>query len=131
MSKEIINSAIIKHFSEWNGLSSSLKSYPNQPEGHIPKTGRWAKLKIEYVLRKIVSIGSKPCTARTGVIVIEVYERLDQGTKSISSLTDDLEDHFSFLQIGKLKTYAAYTIDQEDHNKAYFLSTVYVPFRYN
>lgn len=131
MSKEIIRQIASKRFAAWQGLTDSLKSYPNMPDKKPPRTGQWAKLKIEHVLRKVTSIGSSPCTARTGVLVIEVYERLDVGTKAITELTDGLEQWFSFYREGALELGAAYTVDDINKDKAYYLSIVYVPFRYN
>lgn len=130
MSKEIIRQIVTKRFADFKGLDDIRKSYPNLPEQPIPATGQWARLSIDHVMRKMVSVTSEPCTRRTGTITIEVFERLDKGTSNISQMTDSLEEWFSFYQKDRFFCLAARTVDS-DKSDSYYQSTVYIPFVYD
>lgn len=115
-------------------LDGSRKSYPNVPKQPTPNSGRWLRLRdIEFVLHKVASIGSKPCTRRTGVIVIDVFERLDSGTKRITELTDALEEWFGLWTAPNFWTDPANTVNKpnDGDKNGYYQSTVYVPFTYD
>lgn len=115
-------------------FDASRKSIPNRPKQPIPTSGRWLRLRdIEFVLHKVASIGSEPCTRRTGVIVIDVFERLDSGTKRITELTDALEEWFGLWTATNFWTDPANTVNKpnDGDKNGYYLSTVYVPFTYD
>lgn len=130
MSKEKIRQLVSKRFADFTGLSNSCKAYPNKRDPVAPTTGQWAKLKIDFVGRKVTSIGQEPCTRRSGVIVIDVFEHLDAGTANLSRLTDALEDWFDNYQIENLWCGVASTEDASPNN-AYYASIVYIPFEYD
>lgn len=112
----------------------SRKSFPNMKDGAVPPSGNWLRLRdIEFVLHKVASIGSEPCTRRTGVIVIDVFERLDSGTKRITELTDALEEWFGLWTATNFWTDPANTVNKpnDGDKNGYYLSTVYVPFTYD
>lgn len=115
-------------------LDGSRKSYPNVPNKPIPTSGRWLRLHdIEFVLHKVASIGSEPCTRRTGVIVIDAFERLDVGTKRIFELTDAIEQHFGLWTAPNFWTDPANTVNfpNDGDKNIHYRSRVYVPFTYD
>jgi len=112
----------------------SRKSIPNKPKQPIPTSGRWLRLHdIEFVLHKVASIGSEPCTRRTGVIVIDAFERLDVGTKRIFELTDAIERHFGLWSEPNFWTDPANTVNfpNDGDKNIHYRSRVYVPFTYD
>ncbi len=134
MSKEYVRQAATKRLAKFTGVANNRKSYPNQPDIETPESGQWLKLHdIEFVLHKVASIGSKPCTRRTGVIVIDAFTHLDSGTRSITELTDALEEWFFPWSVGSLWTSPANTVNYPDKGDkdGYYQSTVYVPFTYD
>ena len=130
MSKERIRQLVSKRFADFTGLSNSCKAYPNKRDPVAPKKGQWARLKIDFFGRKVTSIGQEPCTRRSGVIVIDVFEHLDAGTANLSKLTDALEDWFDNYQVENLWCGVASTEDALPNN-AYYASIVYIPFEYD
>lgn len=115
-------------------LDSSRKSYPNSPKQPIPTSGRWLRLHdIEFVLHKVASIGQEPCTRRTGVIVIDAFERLDVGTRRIFELTDAIEQHFGLWSEPNFWTDPANTVNfpNDGDKNIHYRSRVYVPFTYD
>lgn len=115
-------------------LDGSRKSYPNLPKQPTPNSGRWLRLHdINFVLHKVASIGSEPCTRRTGVIIIDAFERLDAGTKRIFELTDAVEQHFGLWTAPNFWTDPANTVNfpNDGDKNSYYQSRVYVPFTYD
>lgn len=130
MSKEFIRKSIEGRFAAFTGLTNSRKGYENRQDPPPPPTGQWANIHIDHVLRKVASIGDKPCTRRTGTVTIQVFDRRGAGTASINRLTDEIEDYFSFYQEGNLWLDAAVTINDRGSD-TYYESTVYIPYTYD
>lgn len=136
MSKEAIRKLVEGRFASFtfDGIEATDKSYPNVPNQPIPTSGRWLRLHdIEFVLHKVASIGSEPCTRRTGVIVIDAFERLDMGTKKIFELTDAIEKYFGLWTAGNLWTDPANTVNFPNNGDKplNYQSRVYVPFTFD
>lgn len=136
MSKETVRKLVEGRLASFTfeSIDKERKSYPNVPNKPIPASGRWLKLRdIEFVLHKVASIGSEPCTRRTGVIVIDAFERLDCGTKRIFELTDAIEQHFGLWSETDFWTDPANTVNYPNNGdkNAHYGSTVYVPFTYD
>lgn len=136
MSKEAVRKIVEGRIASFafDGIEPTDKSYPNIPNQPIPASGRWLRLHdIKFVLHKIASIGSQPCTRRTGVIAIDVFERLDVGTKKIFELTDALEDWFFPFEALNFWTAPANTVNfpNDGDSNAHYRSRVYVPFTYD
>lgn len=132
MSKQAIQKSLSSRFSSFTGLTLDQKGFENSKNAIIPAdaNGLWAEFYIIYGLRQISSVGSEPCTRRTGVATIDVYVRKNKGVQTINTLTDRLEDWFSFYQDGSLWTDAARTVNDRTE-KDYYMATVYVPFTYD
>ena len=142
MSLETIRQLASKRFADFQGLPDSAKFYPNLKDVTAPKTGVWSRFRIEPVLRYVSSIGSEPCSRRNGSIVIELFDRLDVGTANIAKVADEIEQWFSYYQVGRLYCDAAKTyFDGKTEFKnevngtiattVYYAVRVYIPFEYD
>lgn len=143
MSLETIRQLASKRFAEFQGLPNSAKFYPNQKDPAMPETGIIAKLRIVPVLRYVASIGSEPCSRRNGSIVIELFDRLDVGTANIAKVADELEQWFSYYQVGRLYCDAAKTYfdgqtelqgernGMDKQKTIVYAVRVYIPFEYD
>ena len=133
MSKETVRQLVEGRFASFtfDTIDKERKSYPNVPNKPIPTSGRWLRLHdIEFVLHKVASIGQEPCTRRTGVIVIDAFERLDVGTRRIFELTDALEKWFGLWSTTDFWTDPANTVNfpNDGDKNVHYRSRVYVPF---
>ena len=139
MSKEFVRQLVTARFNAMQPLKTAatqLKSFPNLPDMNPPALAKtpWMRLRdIDFVLHKVASIGAKPCTRRTGVIVIDAFVRSNDGTKDITELTDRIEEHFGLWDAGNFWTDPANTVNlpTETDNRGYYQSTVYIPFTYD
>ncbi len=134
MSKEYVRQLVTKRLAQFTALTDNRKAYPNQPNIKTPVSGQWLKLHdIEFVLHKVASIGQEPCTRRTGVIVIDAFAHLDNGTRKITELTDALEEYFGLWSTTNFWTDPANTVNYPNvgDKDGYYRSTVYVPFTYD
>lgn len=124
-------SKFTKYIVDW-----SRKSYPNHQDKPTPTSGRWLRLHdIGFGLHNVASIGSEPCTRRTGVIVIDAFERLDVGTRRIYELTDAVEQWFGLWTSpeGNFWTDPANTVNfpNDGNGKSSYHSRIYIPFTYD
>lgn len=136
MSKETVRKLVEGRLAAFtfDGIDKERKSYPNVPKQPTPTSGRWLRLHdIEFVLHKVASIGSEPCTRRTGVIVIDAFERLDIGTKKVFELTDALEEWFGLWTAPNFWTDPANTVNfpNDGDKNLHYRSRVYVPFTFD
>lgn len=143
MSLETIRQLASKRFADFQGLPNSAKFYPNLKEPTPPASGVWSRFRIEPVLRYVSSIGSQPCSRRNGSIVIELFDRLDVGTANISKVADELEQWFSYYQVGRLYCDAAKTyldgqtelegerVGMDKQKTIVYAVRVYIPFEYD
>ena len=143
MSLETIRQLASKRFADFKGLPDSVKFYPNLKEPTPPASGVWSRFRIEPVLRYVSSIGSQPCSRRNGSIVIELFDRLDVGTANIAKVADELEQWFSYYQVGRLYCDAAKTYfdgqtelqgersGMDKQKTIVYAVRVYIPFEYD
>lgn len=132
MSVEVIRQKVFKRFADFTPIDNSRKSYPNRPEAKMPTSGLWANLvEIQFVMNKVVGIGTEPCTRRTGTIIIDIFERLDEGTKNMAMMVDEMERHFGSWTDGNLWTDPSNHTASYNEKGIYLGVTVYVPFTYD
>lgn len=144
MSLETIRQLASKRFADFQGLPDSAKFYPNLKEPVPPANGGvWAKFRIEPILRYEASIGVEPCMRRSGYIIIELFDRLDNGTANISKVADALEQWFGNKVFGNLWTNAAKTyfdgqtevegerVGMDKQKTIVYAVRVYIPFEYD
>lgn len=132
MSVEAIRQKVFKRFADFTPIDNSRKSYPNIPEAKQPTSGLWARLvEIQFVMNKVASIGAEPCTRRTGTIIIDIFDRLDEGTKNMAMMVDEMERHFGSWTDGNLWTEPTTHTGRYNENGIYHAVTVYVPFTYD
>ena len=143
MSLETIRQLASKRIADFKGLPDSVKFYPNLKDATAPKAGIWSRFRIEPVLRYVSSIGSQPCSRRNGSIVIELFDRLDVGTANIAKVADELEQWFSYYQVGRLYCDAAKTYfdgqtelqgersGMDKQKTIVYAVRVYIPFEYD
>lgn len=132
MSVEAVRQKVFKRFADFTPIDNSRKSYPNRPEAKQPASGLWASLvEIQFVMNKVASIGREPCTRRTGTIIIDIFERLGEGTKNMAMMVDEMERHFGLWTDGNLWTGPSNHTGHYNEDRAYHRMTVYVPFTYD
>ncbi|MDH2497049.1 hypothetical protein F3P16_13405 [Acinetobacter baumannii] len=122
MTLEQTRQAIIEHMQAFTGIAQERIQYPNAPNFTVPKEGIWCRLTIAGGPSFISGIADKPCTRRTGNIMIQCFDRLHVGEKALTVLGDALLAHFEYFSIKHLEflngesTYAGKDADFIQYN---------------
>ncbi|EPT8488507.1 hypothetical protein ACVS4F_003780, partial [Acinetobacter baumannii] len=87
----------------FTGISQDRIQYPNLPGFKVPKEGLWCRLTIAGGPSFISGIADKPCTRRTGNIMVQCFARPNSGIMEITKLSDALLAHFEYYSIDHLE----------------------------
>ncbi|EXB27881.1 hypothetical protein J537_0561 [Acinetobacter baumannii 1437282] len=99
MTLEQSRQAIIARMQGFTGIDQARIQYPNAPNFKVPENGLWCRLTIAGGSSFISGIADKPCTRRTGNIMIQCFDRLYAGERAITELSDALLSHFEYYSI--------------------------------
>lgn len=103
MTLEQTRQAIIARMQGFTGIDQARIQYPNAPNFKVPENGLWCRLAIVGGSSFISGIADKPCTRRTGNIMIQCFDRVNTGEKAITELSDALLAHFEYFSIEHLE----------------------------
>ncbi|HCI7193932.1 TPA: hypothetical protein NPQ93_003767 [Acinetobacter baumannii] len=103
MTLEQTRQAIIEHMQAFTGIAQERIQYPNAPSFTVPKEGIWCRLTIAGGPSFISGIADKPCTRRTGNILIQCFARPNTGEREITELSDALLAHFEYFSVEHLE----------------------------
>ncbi len=103
MTLEQTRQAIIDRMQSFTGIAQERIQYPNAPGFTVPKEGLWCRLTIAGAPSITSGIADKPCTRRTGNIMIQCFARPNSGIIEITKLSDALLAHFEYYSIDHLE----------------------------
>lgn len=130
MTLEQIRQAIIDRMQSFTGIAQERIQYPNAPGFKVPKDGVWFRLTIAGGPSFTSGIADKPCTRRTGNIMIQSFDRLHTGEKAITELSDALLAHFEYFSIDHLECLQGQAINAGKDSE-FIQYNVSVQFRVN
>lgn len=111
MTLEQTRQVIVDRMQSFTGIAQDRIQYPNAPEFSVPKEGLWCRLKIAGGTSFTSGVADKPCTRRTGNIMIQCFDRLHTGVKALTILSDALLAHFEYYSIEDLECLNGESID--------------------
>lgn len=111
MTLEQTRQVIVDRMQSFTGIAQDRIQYPNAPEFSVPKEGLWCRLKIAGGTSFTSGVADKPCTRRTGNIMIQCFDRLHTGVKALTILSDVLLAHFEYYSIEDLECLNGESID--------------------
>lgn len=130
MTLEQTRQAIISRMQSFTGIAQDRIQYPNAPGFKVPKDGVWCRLTIAGGPSFTSGIDDKPCTRRTGNIMIQCFDRLHTGEKAITELSDALLAHFEYFSIDHLECLQGQAINAGKDSE-FIQYNVSVQFRVN
>ncbi len=130
MTLEQTRQAIISRMQSFTGIAQDRIQYPNAPGFKVPKDGLWCRLTIASGPSLTSGIADKPCTRRTGNIMIQCFDRLHTGEKAITELSDALLAHFEYFSIDHLECLQGQAINAGKDSE-FIQYNVSVQFRVN
>ncbi|EEY78903.1 hypothetical protein HMPREF0012_01772 [Acinetobacter calcoaceticus RUH2202] len=103
MTLEQTRQAIIDRMQSFTGISQDRIQYPNAPGFKVPKEGLWCRLTIAGGPSFVAGVADKPCTRRTGNIMVQCFARHHSGVKGLTELSDSLLQHFEYFTTDHLE----------------------------
>ncbi|MEX0359305.1 hypothetical protein AB3Q14_19625, partial [Acinetobacter baumannii] len=103
MTLEQARQAIVDRMMSFTGISQDRIQYPNAPGFTVPTKGVWCRLTITGGPSFIAGLGNKPCTRRTGNILIQCFARPNTGDRGVTELSDALLAHFEYFSVEHLE----------------------------
>ncbi|MDS7930662.1 hypothetical protein RMB13_14505 [Acinetobacter sp. V102_4] len=97
MTLEQTRQAIIDRMQSFTGIAQNRIQYPNAPGFEVPKEGLWCRLTIAGGPSFVAGVADKPCTRRTGNIMVQCFARHHSGAKGLTELSDSLLHHFEYF----------------------------------
>ncbi|RJE69467.1 hypothetical protein AMS70_17135, partial [Acinetobacter sp. JS678] len=87
----------------FTGIAQDRIQYPNASGFTVPKDGLWCRLTIAGGPSFISGVADKPCTRRTGNIMVQCFARPNSGIMEITKLSDALLAHFEYYSFDHLE----------------------------
>ncbi len=103
MTLEQTRQAIIDRMQSFTSIAQDRIQYPNASGFKVPKEGLWCRLTIAGGPSFTSGIADKPCTRRTGNIMVQCFARPNTGIMEITKLSDALLAHFEYYSIDHLE----------------------------
>ncbi|SEO13726.1 phage tail terminator-like protein [Acinetobacter sp. yr461] len=103
MTLEQTRQAIISRMQSFTGIAQDRIQYPNVSGFTVPKDGLWCRLTIAGGPSFISGVADKPCTRRTGNIMVQCFARPNSGIMEITKLSDALLAHFEYYSFDHLE----------------------------
>ena len=96
----------------------------------VPSAGVWSRVTIKGGINSIASMSDKPCIKEVGMVIIQLFERIGCGTKTIKEQADSLANHLGCYTVDKLELLAPSIIDLGDDGNGFYQINVSIPYRY-
>ncbi|MND22115.1 hypothetical protein D3C80_124880 [compost metagenome] len=103
MTLEQTRQAIIDRMESFTGINQDRIQYSNAPGFIVPKEGLWCRLTIAGGPSFVAGVADKPCTRRTGNIMVQCFARHHSGVKGLTELSDSLLQHFEYFTTDHLE----------------------------
>jgi len=105
MTLEQTRQAIIDRMQSFTSIAQDRIQYPNAPGFEVPKEGLWCRLTIAGGPSFVAGVADKPCTRRTGNIMVQCFARPNSGIMEITKLSDALLAHFEYYSFDHLECF--------------------------
>lgn len=95
-----------------------------------PTDGIWLRVTIKGGINQLHGMNTKPCVLQVGTVIIQLFDRIGNGTKAIKTRADSLANHLGCYSTGKLELLAPSVIDMGDDGNGFYQINVSIPYRY-
>lgn len=130
MNQEQAYTAIIQCMQSFTGIEQAKIKYPNSPIFTPPDEGIWLRFVVNWGGAFISGLAEKPCTRKTGVVQIQVFDRPHNHEINMERMTDKLLDHFQYYSISHLEFLQGQSSSTQRDND-FVWKTVSIGFRVN
>ena len=129
MNSQLIENLILSRMQAWQHFDDKRIERTNR-KCAVPKTGVWSRVTIKGGINQIHSMSDKPCILQVGTVIVQLFDRIGNGTQAIKTRADSLANHLSCYTTGKLELLAPSVIDIGDDGNGFYQINVSIPYRY-
>lgn len=124
-----IENLILSRIKEWEHFDDKRIERTNR-KCVVPKTGVWSRVTIKGGINHIQSMSDKPCILQVGTVIVQLFDRIGNGTQAIKTRADSLANHLGCYTADKLELLAPSVIDIGDDGNGFYQINVLIPYRY-
>ena len=124
-----IENLILSRIQSWQHFDDKRIERTNR-KCIVPKTGVWSRVTIKGGINSIGSLSDKPCIKEVGTVIVQLFDRIGCGTKTIKAQADSLANHLGCYTVDKLELLAPSIIDVGDDGNGFYQINVSIPYRY-
>lgn len=124
-----ISTHIRARIAEWSGVPADRMRWPNRPgRFETPSKGAWVDIAIKPGASVTQEIGNGPSARRTGLIIINLFDRRDAGTATLAGIADSLTHQLEYYTTGAFNCREASYSDLGDDGHGFYQMQVQVPY---
>ena len=111
------------------GFISDAQVDVQNSQSFSPPAGVWLRVGFSGAQGVFAGFGSRPCTRRTGLVMLQCFAKSDSYTKALDELTDALVSLLEWHFAAGYELQAADVIDVgRTDNGAYYQKNIDIPF---
>lgn len=129
MNSQLIENLILSRMQAWQYFDVKRIERTNR-KCVVPKTGVWSRVTIKGGINHIQSMSDKPCILQVGTVIVQLFDRIGNGTREIKARADSLANHLGCYTVDKLELLAPSVIDIGDDGNGFYQINVLIPYRY-
>lgn len=120
-------------------ITSHLLKFPNIDPKRItkpnvnytpPTAGVWMRVFVKSTVNIVASVTAEPCVIENGLLIIQVFDRENNGTGVVKAFASALAGHFNCKQLGSLNLWAATINDVGLDGNGFYQFNVSVPYEF-
>ncbi|HCF9053661.1 TPA: electron transfer flavoprotein subunit beta [Klebsiella pneumoniae] len=125
-----IRNAVITRMTAQTAIAAEDVRYSNDSRGTYDPTGKaiWARLTNVTGVAGANEIGAGPVVHRTGVLIVQLFVPVNDGTVLITETADKIRELFEFQDDGRLSYFAVSCYDAGEADGWYQIN-LQIPYR--
>lgn len=129
MNSVTIENLILSRMQAWQYFDVKRIARMNR-KFEVPSTGIWSRVTIKGGINSIACMSDRPHIKEVGTVIIQLFERIGNGTGEIKKQADSLANHLGCYTVDKLELLAPSIIDVGDDGNGFYQINVSIPYRY-
>ncbi|RPD86272.1 hypothetical protein EGK75_09120 [Neisseria weixii] len=128
MTEYEMKQAVLAHLLAADFLNENQVDVPNS-QGFKPSDDVWVRVSFSGASGVFAGFGSKPCTHRTGLVMLQCFTRATEYTQPIEEMAQKLVERLEWYFSDGFELQAADVIDVGvTENGAYYQKNINIPF---
>lgn len=123
-----IRNAVISRMAAQTAIADDAVDYPNSKPFDPSGKSIWARLSDIPGMAAATEIGDGPIVQRTGIIIVQLFIPVGDGSLLITQTADKIRELFEFQDDGKLSYFAVSSAPSGESN-GFIQLNIQIPYR--